>query len=274
MDVPASWTLGDAGNVNWAATRFLFAGNGDLAGLSKIRGNGDVDPAALPNDRVIVEIESFCRLMCAGPADETPLPLDWSSAAPRTPGLPASLHERSLGFRWFDQPLFVIAMWGDGAPAADIAAIEAIVGSLRPDPVPPALGEFAGWDGIGPLSAIAVGAVTLHPLPPNAVIRPMYRLYDNEPYFVARGAQNIYAFDSRPLADRRCLIQFDAAIDRFWCDVPGRRYEWTHFGRYLGPEPSSDLPQHRVIVRDGLVWVGYIESSRFAPSVRDEAAER
>ncbi len=273
VEVPAHWTLGSAGIVNMATQRFLFAGNGDLASLPTLPGNGDVDAGALPNDRVVVEIEAFCRLACSGPKEETPLPLDWPTASPRTQGLPPSRHELQLGFRWFDRPLFVVAKWADGAPASDIAAIEAIVRSVRADPAPPARGEFAGWVGIGPLSEIPVGSVVLQPLPAGAVIRPSGRLFDNEPYFLARGKENVYAFDSRPLVDRRCQIQFDSASDRFWCAVGGRRYEWTHFGRYLGPEPSSDLPQHRVIVRDGLVWVGYIESSRYIPSVRDEAAE-
>ena len=40
------------------------------------------------------------------------------------------------------------------------------------------------------------------------------------------------------------------------------------------PSVNSDLSQHRVIVREGVVWVRYLEASLLTPSVRDEAAER
>lgn len=84
----------------------------------------------------------------------------------------------------------------------------------------------------------------------------------------------MYAFASRPLVDQRCEIQYDAAADHFRCTAAGWTYEWTRFGRYLGPEPQSDLAQHRVIIRDGIVWVRYVEASLLVPSVQDEAAER
>ena len=67
--------------------------------------------------------------------------------------------------------------------------------------------------------------------------------------------------------------QYDSASDRLTCAVPGRVYEWTRFGTYLGPEPASNLTQHRVIVRDGQVWVRYVEEGMLWPSVPDEAAE-
>src|SRR6185503_9512128 len=129
--------------------------NGDLTGLGTVPNNGDVDVASLPSDRVVVAVESFCRLSCSGPTTETALPLDWTAAVPLTPTQPPTgKHELALGFRWFDAPLFVVAR------------------CVRPDPSPPAMGEYAGWDGIGPLSAIGVGSVSLRPLPPGAVLRP------------------------------------------------------------------------------------------------------
>lgn len=274
IDLPLAWNMAPSGSVNRGTYRLLFAGNGDLTGLATLPGNGEVDVAGLPNDRVVVEVEVFCRLSCSGPTMESALPLDWSGAAPLTPTTPSGRQERALGFRWFDQPMFLIARWSDGAPAADIAAIERVARSVRPDPPPPTLGEYRGWDGIGPLSAIDVGSVALRPLPTGAVVRPDGQIYDNVPYFVVRGKLNVYAFASKPLVDQRCEIQFDAAIDRFWCQVESRRYEWTRFGRYLGPEPLSDLVQHRVIVREGQVWVRYVEGSLLVPSVQDEAAER
>ena len=77
-----------------ATQRYLFAGNGDLASLPTIPGNGDVDAAALPAGRVVVEIEVFCRLLCSGPTEETRLPLDWSQAITSPRALPADRHER------------------------------------------------------------------------------------------------------------------------------------------------------------------------------------
>ncbi|TME63270.1 MAG: hypothetical protein E6I51_04840 [Chloroflexi bacterium] len=276
VDAPTSWTWIGDGIVNRATQRLLLLGNGDLAALPRLPGNGDIDAAALPAGQVTVEVEEFCRLSCAGPASETALPLDWSAATPLFPALPLpqDRHQVAVAFRWFAQPLFLVARWADDAPSADIAAIAQIARSLRPDPVPGPTGEYRGWDGLGPLAGIGVGTVQLTPLPAGAVIRPPLRTTDNVPFFVVRGKINVYAFASRPLADQRCEISYDRGLDRFVCDVDGRRYEWSRFGRYLGPEPSSDLPQHDVIVRDGIVWVRYTEAGRYLPSVPDEAAER
>jgi len=274
LDVPISWSLKGIGNVNRATQRLLLVGNVDVANLATVPNNGDVDVSALPSGSVTVEIEYFCSLFCAGPADETPLPLDWSAASPFGGSQPPGRHALALGFRWFDDPLFVVARWVDDAPAADVAAIADIVRSVRADPAPPATGEFNGWAGLGPLASIPLGSVTFEPLPAGAIIRQPYRVWDNVPYFLVRGRQNVYAFVSRPLRDQRCDIHYDLPSDQFSCTIDGRTYEWTRFGRYLGPEPASDLSQHQVIVRDGSVWVRYVEDSLLVPSVRDEAAER
>ena len=274
MDVPVGWGLNGPGYVNRITWRYVTAGNGDVATLSTIPGNGDIDAAALPSGRVTIEVESLCGLSCQGPADETSLPLDWSAATQRRTGLPAGRHEQQLGVRWFDQPFVIVARWTDDAPAADIEAIADVVRSVRPDPAPPAAGEFNGWAGLGPLAAIPVGTVRFQPLPDGAIMRQPYRLWDNVPYFLVRGKQHLLAFTSRPLQDQRCDIHYDGASDQFACSVDGRTYQWTRFGRYLGTEPQSDLPQHRVIVRDGMVWVRYVEDSLLVPSVPDEAAER
>jgi hypothetical protein len=274
-DIPVGWAVTGPGNVNRGTQRQMLAANVDLASLPGIPGNGDVDAAALPSGAVTVEIESFCRSACTGPGTETALPSDWSAAQPlfeRT--LPAGRHELGIGFRWFDMPMYVVARWVDDAPAADIAAIADIARSIRPERAVPAMGEFNGWQSVGPLGAIPVGTVRYTPLPDGAIIRPGYQVWDNVPYFLVRGRQNLYAFTSRPLVDRRCEIAYDATADRFRCAVDGRTYEWSRFGRYLGIEPNSDLAQHRVIVRDGAVWVRYADASLLVPSVRDEAAER
>ena len=275
LELPARWTW-NAGLrfVNRVTSRYFLAANGPLTDLAVVPGNGDVDAAVLPAGRVVVAVEESCRITCYGPSTETPLPLDWSAAAPfvgRT--LPSHRHELSLAFRLFDQPLFIVARWADDAPAADIAAVADMVRSIRPDPAPPATGEFRGWDGIGPLANIPVGSVTLTPLPTGAIIRPPYRTYDNAPFYLVRGKQGIYAFASRAFFNQSCEIQYDAAADRLSCAIPGRVYEWTRFGTFLGPEPASNLTQHRVIVRDGQVWVRYVEDGMLWPSVPDEAAE-
>lgn len=275
LEVPARWSWNATpAAVNRATQRYLIAANGPLTDLPELPGNGDVDASALPSGRVVIEVESFCRLACTGPTNESSLPLDWSSAKPLLDrALPSGRHELAIGFRLFDQPTFMVARWADDALAADIAAISEVVRSIRTEPNPPAAGEYRGWAGIGPLANIPVGSVTLAPLPAGAAIRPPYRTYDNVPFYVVRGKQGIYAFRSRAFFDERCLIQYESVADRFACTVPGHSYEWTRFGRYLGPEPASDLTQHRVIVRDGQVWVRYIEDSPRFPSVPDEAAE-
>jgi len=275
LEIPAQWTWNaGAGFINRATTRYFLAANGPLTDLPVVPGNGDVDASALPAARVVVEVEAFCRLACSGPATETPLPLDWSTAAPFSDrSLASGRHELALGFRWFDQPLFVFARWADDAPAGDIAAIATVVRSLRPDPAPPVSGEYRGWDGIGPLANIPVGSVTLTPLPAGAISPPPYRTYGYAPFYVVRGKQGVYAFASRAFFNQSCQIQYDAATDRLTCAIPGRVYEWTRFGTYLGPEPASNLTQHRVIVRDGAVWVRYVEDGMLWPSVPDEASE-
>jgi hypothetical protein len=275
LEIPAHWTWdASVAYVNRGTQRHFLAANGPLADLPAVPGNGDVDASALPSGRVVVEVEAFCRLACSGPTTETPLPLDWTMATPlfsRT--LPSGRSERAVAFRWFDQPLFVVARWADDAPAADIAAIADLARSIHAEPAPPASGEYRGWAGLGALVNIPVGSVTLTSLPAGAIIRPSYRTYDNVPFYVVRGKQGIYAFRSRAFFDERCLVGYDPVADRFTCTVPGRVYEWTRFGRYLGPEPASNLTQHRVIVRDGQVWVRYLEDSMLWPSVPDEAAE-
>ena len=275
LEIPVRWTWdAGVGFVSRATSRYFLAANGPLTDLPVVPGNRDVDAAVLPAGRVVVAVEESCRLACYRTSTETPLPLDWSAAAPLFgQTLPNDRHELSLAFRLFDQPLFVVARWADDAPAADITAIADIVRSIRADPAPPATGEYRGWDGIGPLASIAVGSVTLTPLPTGAIIRPPYRTYDNAPFYVVRGKQGIYAFASRAFFNQSCVIQYDAAADRLTCAVPGRVYEWTRFGTYLGPEPASNLTQHRVIVRDGQVWVRYVEDGMLWPSVPDEAAE-
>ncbi len=275
LEIPAQWTW-NAGFafINRATSRYFLAANGPLTDLPQVPGNGDVDASALPSGRIVVELLAFCRFGCDGPSDETPLPLDWGAAAPLFGRvLPSDRHELSLAFRVFDRALFLVARWADDTPAADIAAIAALARSVRADPAPPATGEYRGWDGLGPLANIPVGSVTLTPLPVGAIIRPPNRTYDNAPFYVVRGKQGIYAFASRAFFNQSCVIQYDAAADHLTCAVPGRVYEWTRFGTYLGPEPASNLTQHRVIVRDGQVWVRYIEEGMLWPSVPDEAAE-
>lgn len=145
-----------------------------------------------------------------------------------------------------------------------------IARSLRADPPLPATGESHGWAGVGPLGEIAIGSVRRVPLPDGAIRQQ--RIQDDTPFFLIRGKQNLYAFISRPLYDQGCEIRFDDPSDHFVCQIEGRHYEWTRFGIYLGPEPQSDLSQHRVIVRDGSVWVYYSRDSSIGPV--DEAAER
>lgn len=279
-DVPSAWAADlDGRIVNWAMWQLIAVGNGDLHGLATVPGNGDVDPLQLPRDRVIVQVQYQCRFVCRGPAEETPFPLDWSAAAPASAEREATLaaagvHERTVGLRYFDTPLLVVGRWGDAAPPADIAAIARIVASIRPDPPAPGSGEFRGWANAGRLVDLPIGTVRLTPLPDGAVIRPPYRIFDNAPFFLVRGAKNIYAFSSRPLVDQRCEAAYDPSDDQFHCSIEGQRSSWTRFGHYLGPDPNSEMSQHRVIIRDGAVWVHYLDASRLFPAVPDEAAER
>ena len=277
IDLPASWSVAqENGFVNRATQRLVFAGNGDLAALQTIPGNGDIDVPSLPAGRLVLEVEMFCRLACSGPTSETTWPLDWSSAAPFSDrSLPADHHELALSFRWFDAAMFVIARWADGpSVAADVAQLPSVVASIRPDPPQAASGEFHGWAGVAPLADVPVGSVRFEPLPQGAIVQQPGRVWDVVPYFLVRGRVGLYAFVSRPLHDQSCVIHYDPSRDHFVCDAAGRTYEWTRFGTYLGPEPLSDLSQHHVIVRDGIVWVHYATDTLNSPPVPDEAAER
>lgn len=259
-DVPVGWSLDGLRGVNRGTQRLILASNIDVATLPTIPGNGDIDAAALPGGAVTVEIESFCRLICTGPTEETSLPLDWSNAGPLAQrSLPDGRHELAVGFRWFGRPMFVVARWADDAPPADIASIATITARIRADPPLPAAGEYRGWDGVGPLSDIPPGTVRLEALPVGAVIRSPGRLFDNGPFFIVRAPEGVTAFPQRPLQDRRCAVAFDANSDRFTCTVDGRVFAWTRRGTYLGPDPASDMRPLTVVVRDGLVWVDYAD---------------
>ncbi len=258
VDVPVGWSLLGFGGINRGTQRLVLASNVDVAALPTLEGNGDVDPAALLNGQATVEIESFCRFSCSGPTEETALPLDWTKAGPLFEhALSPGRHELAVGLRWFGRPMFVVARWVDDAPAADIAAIAAVARSIRADPPLPATGEWSGWDGLGPLADIPTAGARLVPLPVGAIIRPPYRTWDNEPFFIVREPQGVLAFSSKPLVDRRCVVAYDTPTDRFTCTVEVRTFAWTRRGSYLGPEPASDMRPLTVIVRDGSVWVRY-----------------
>lgn len=258
-DVPVDWSLDALRMVNRGTQRWILASNTELAGLPIVEGNGDIDTAALKSGQVTVEIESFCRLSCNGPTEETPLPLDWANAVPLYPRpLPPGRHELAVGFRWFSQPLFIVARWVDDAPAADLAAIAAIAQSIRAEPPPPATGEYQGWAGVGRLADIPSGAVRLMPLPVNATVAPSWRS-PYEPFFIVREPQGVIAFSQKPLVDRRCVVSFDTQTDQFTCTVDGRTFAWTRRGSYLGPEAASDMHTLTVVVRDGSVWVSYTD---------------
>jgi hypothetical protein len=273
VDVPAGWNVDPTfGAINRATQGYVRAGNGPLTGLGTVPGNGDLDAAALPSGRVIVQVVSFCRLACAGPSSETLLPLDWGSAAPLFDrALPPDRHELALGFRWFDRPYFMVARWAADAPSSDIAAIPEIARSLRPDPAPLPGGEYRGWFEVGPVSTLVTGSVRSVVPPAGATSTSGRQIW---PFYLVIGKQNVFAFASRPPYDHRCDITYDAATDLFSCDIDGRTLRWTRFGRHLGPEPASGMSGHRVIVRDGMVWVYYEDSTAQNISAEQEAAER
>ena len=257
-DVPVGWSLDGFRSVNRGTQRLLLAANVDVTTLATLVGNGDVDVSALQSGQATVEIESFCRLACSGPTEETPLPLDWAKAAPLFGRVvPGDRHELAIGFRWFDRPMFVVGRWAGDAPAADIAAIAAVAASIRAEPALPSTGEYNGWVGLGRIGELPTGGVRLVPLPAGAILRTHYRLYDNEPFFIVREPQGILALSQKPLVDRRCVVAFDAAADHFTCTVDGRTFAWTRRGSYLGPEPATDMHSLTVVVRDGSIWVRY-----------------
>ena len=258
--------------VNRATYRYLIAANGPLGGFPVLPGNGDVDAAALPSGRVVVQILLYCRLSCSGPQTETTLPLDWAAAGRLSERvLPADRHELGLGFRWFDRPMFMVVRWAGDAPARDIAAISDIARSVRADPAPSLVGDYRGWIQVGPLATVVTGSVRLVLPPAGATSVDGRQVW---PFYLVRGNHNLFAFASRPPYDHRCDIAYDTATDLFGCDVDGGRLQWTRFGRHLGPDPASDMWRHRVIVRDGLVWVSYQDSDARTITAEQEAAER
>ncbi len=273
IDAPLAWQIAEGGVVNRGTQRLLMVGNGDLASLPTIPGNGDVDVTTLPNGRVVVEIEVFCRSFCMGPETETPLPLDWSTAVPLNDrALPAGRHEMAVAFRWFDEPIYIVARWADDAPAADIAAIPSIVRSVRADPPPPPAGLYGKWLGVGTLTVVPIGTVHSVPYPDGG--RPSSQPEANAPFFVVRGRLHTFAFIARSYVGRSCELRYDGAADQFTCvDDPSMR--WSHFGTWLGEGlVARDLVQHPVLIRDGAIWVDYAISTLSEPTVPDEAAER
>lgn len=272
LDVPADWSVAGAAMINRATYREMLATNGGIDGLPTLPGNGDLDAAGLPSGRVVIAVQSFCRLTCMGPETETAVQLEWAQARPLSDRvLPQGKNEMAVAFRWFDRPMYLVARWADDAPPRDIAAIENVARSIRAERPLPVRGEYNGWAAVGPLNALPIGAVRLEPLPAGATRAPDR---DDSPFFVVRGRQNLFAFVSRPVADPSCEVAYDAASDRFRCTFGGRTYEWTRFGRYVGTELQSDLPQHSVFVREGTIFVRYTRTTLLEPAVKDEAAER
>lgn len=273
IDVPLSWQIAEGGIVNRGIQRLLMVGNGDLASLPTIPGNGDVDPTTLPSGRVVVEIEVFCRLACRGPETETALPLDWSTAAPLYDrALPVGRHEMAVAFRWFGQPIYIVARWADDAPAADITAIPSIVRSVRADPLPPTTGLYGDWLGLGMLTDLPIGTVRTVPFPVGG--RPSSQPEASAPFFVVRGRVHTLAFIARSYVGLNCELRYDGDAGQFTCvDDPSIR--WSHFGTWLGARlVARNLVQHPVLIRDGAIWVNYISSTLSEPTVPDEAAER
>jgi hypothetical protein len=270
LDAPSAWYVSKPREVNRATQRLTMVSNVEPNALPTLPGNGDVDAGALAPGTVSVEVEEFCRMSCQGPTAESSLPLDWGTAtALYTRSLPAGRHEMAVSFRWFDAPVYVVARWAED-PSTPAAAIPAIVQSVRADPMPPPSGEYFGWINAGQLDAISIGDVRRVPLPSS--VPRTGRLPDDTPFFLVRGKVSVYAFVSRALVDEHCEIDYDPPSDQFRCVVSGRTYEWSRFGLYLGPEPASALPQHRVIVRDGTLWVRYDRDSLITPPI--EPAER
>lgn len=271
LEVPADWSVSGAAMINRATYREMLATNGGIDGLPTLPGNGDVDAAALPSGRVVITVQSFCRMYCMGPETETTVPLDWTQARPLSDRvLPPGRNELAVAFRWFDRPMYLVARWADDAPPREVAAIESIARSIGPLQPLPGRGAYNGWTAVGPLNALPIGAVRLEPLPAGATRAPDR---DDSPFFVVRGRQNLFAFVSRPVTDPSCEVAYDAASDRFRCTFGGRTYEWTRFGRYVGTEPQRDLPQHSVLVRDGTIFVQHTRTRLLEPAVKDEAAE-
>ena len=256
--------------MNRRTLRLLVIGNQGTA--LPAPGNQTPSPGQPPDwtqlspHRIVLELISI-----SGPGGPRPdaantessFPLDWSNARPIADGQGNVATALSLSFQHMLRPLTLIARIGASAPPGDVAEIEGIVASLRPEPIP-TFGEYQGWRVVGPLASFQIGAVTHFD-------SSVFRGYG---FYFVRGARTVFAFlDSAYLfmgATKPCPIRYEIGSRTFVCDATGER--WSRVGKQLAGPGSFALAYHTTFVKDGLVLVGG-GASGGGRNTYDESAE-
>jgi hypothetical protein len=265
VQLPPGWKAAEGqGLINRRTVRLVVIGNRDTDIPASTNPAG-ADWSRVPTESIFVELQYFGFPGSRQPDTETAFPLDWSRA--QAGGTRGDFTISTLGFQHLLRPLTLVAYVGKDAPASDIAQLNLIVSSLRPEAIPPQ-GEYRGWTVVGRLDSFPIGAVRHvdQPASPNAY-----------GFYLVRGARTVFAhIDHAYLmmgATRPCPIRYEAASRTFVCDATGD--QWSRVGKLLTSGDgfgSFALAWHSAFVKDGLVLVGGGSSSG-GPTRQDEAAE-
>lgn len=262
---PSGWSQAAGSIIDRLITRPVLLTNKTVQPVTDDR--GVVLGASLPRDAVVVEIQSRCRLMCLGPREDTDFPIAWSTFGLQQAG--EEVEVREIGFRHFVFPYFLVVHVGPDASEADLRSVDALVASIRPDPVPER-GEYHGWAAIGRESEY----------PPGSVNRVTVEGEHGEMVvYLVRGRQSLIAFAGTLVnheTAETCALRYDGPLDQFTCDATGD--SWSRFGAIINQRTAEygqgrlDLRTHPVRVHDGIVLVS-VGSWGSAPQL-DEAVER
>lgn len=265
LQLPPGWKAAEGpGLINRRTVRLVVIGNRatDIPGSTNPIG---ADWSQIPTESIFLELQYFGFPGSPPAESETAFPLDWSRAQPG--GTQGDFTISRLSFQHILRPLTLVAYVGKDAPASDIAQLNAIVSSFRPERIP-SEGEYRGWTVAGRLDSFPVGAVRHFD---SLAFPSAYGFY------LVRGARTVFAhIDHAYLmmgATRPCAIRYEAASRMFVCDATGDR--WSRVGKLLTSGDgfgSFGLAWHSAFVKDGLVLVGGGSTSG-GPTQRDEAAE-
>ncbi len=198
----------------------------------------------LPADHVVLELTAFSFPGGPGPETETTFPLDWHAAQIAVgPYGPSPM----LHFQQLLRQLTLTAYYGPAASQADRDALDSLVASIRPEPIPVS-GVYGRWDVLGPLATFPIGTVRHFSTPQSSV----------GGFFLVRGARTLFALIDGAYqfmgAMKPCPIRYDASGRTFVCDATGDR--WSRTGAQLTGGGLFGLAYHTAMVKDGLVLVG------------------
>lgn len=141
----------------------------------------------VPTDTVVLELREFAGPpVIAEPGPETKFPLSWVEATPQSDG--SGFDARRLAFQHALRSLAFVAHDGTAASAPDRDAVDRVISSVRPTPVPDH-GVHLGSYVAGALAGFPIGTATR-----VGIGTPR----DPFSMFVVRGRQSVFALTVPP----------------------------------------------------------------------------